>query len=122
MPLRTSDQEDNLKRLMRQAAEALRWLRGRIEGGEPPLNIRADAASAIASLLGPEAPLLGMLDAVTASRLLGNAERVTLWAELVDVDADAALAAGDSAVASERRRRASDLRTAASIAGPHGTA
>ena len=120
MPLRTSDQEDNLKRLMRQAAEALRWLRGRLEGGEPPAGIRADAATAIASLLGPEAPLLGMLDAVTASRLLGNAERVTLWAELVEADADAALAAGDPAMAAERRRRASDLRAAASIAEPHG--
>src|SRR5687768_6659244 len=104
MPLRTSDQEDHLRRLMQQAAAALRWLRERLAGGEPPTDIRGDAATAIASLLGPEAPLLGMLDAVTAARLLGNAERVTLWAELVEADADAALASGDSAAAAERRR------------------
>ena len=120
MPLRTSNQEDHLRRLMRQAAEAVRWLRERLAGGEPPMDIRADAATAIASLLGPEAPLLGMLDAVTAARLLGNTERVTLWAALVEADADAALTAGDPAGAAERLRRASDLRAAASIAEPQG--
>ena len=107
---------------MQQAAEALRWMRERLAGGEPPTGIRADAATAIATLLGPEAPLLGMLDAVTASRLLGNADRVTLWAELVEADADAALAAGDPTAAAERRRRASDLRAAASIAESQGKA
>ncbi len=120
MPLRTSDQEDHLRRLMRQAAEALRFLREGLASGEPPLDLRADAAAAIASLLGAEASLLGMLDATTAVRLVGNAGRVTLWAALVDADADAALAAGDSAAASERHWRASDLRAAVSIAESPG--
>lgn len=122
MPLLTSGQEDNLRRLMRQASEALRWLRERLEGGEPPTVIRRDAASSIAALLGPEAPLFSMLDAVTAARLIGNSERLALWASLVDLDADAADAAGDAVAAAERRRRAVDLRAAVSIAEPHGNA
>src|SRR5215212_5352197 len=102
---------------MRQASEALRWLRERLTGGaDPPADIRRDAAGAISVLLGAEAPLLSMLDATTAVRLIGNAERVSLWAALVDVEADAAHAAGDGITAQERRRRAADLRAAVSIA------
>jgi hypothetical protein len=121
MPLRRSDEEDSLLRQRRQAEDALRWLRERLIGGtDAPEGIRQDAAVATRELLGDQAPLLTRLDALTAARLIGSAEQVTLWAMLVDVEAEAAFAAGDAAGGAARRARAADLREAAASIAPTG--
>ena len=113
MPLRTSDQEDRLRRLMREASEALRQLREKLAAGsDPPAGVGADARTAIIALLGDEAPVFTMLDPVTAVRLIGHQERVALWVQLIELEADAALAAGDSALAATKRARAAGLRAA----------
>lgn len=110
---RGNTQEDYLLRIIRQAAELLRQLRRRLLGGETSAeSIRQDAAAAIDLLLGSQAPVLGMLDAISAARLVGHPAVVELWCALLDVEADAADASGDPASAARRRARAVALRGA----------
>jgi len=111
---RGNTQEDYLLRMIRQAAELLRQLRRRLLGGEVSAEtIRHDAAAAIDLLLGAQAPVLGMLDASSAARLVGHPAVVELWCSLLDVEANAAEASGDPAFAARHRARAVALREAA---------
>jgi len=111
---RGNTQEDYLLRIIRQAAELLRQLRRRLLGGEVSAEtIRRDAAVAIDFLLGTQAPVLGMLDANSAARLVGHPAIVQLWCSLLDVEADAAEASNDPTFATQRRARAATLREAA---------
>lgn len=111
---RGNTQEDYLLRMIRQAAELLRQLRRRLLGGEESAEtIRQDAVAAIDLLLGGQGPVLGMLDAISAAQLVGHPAVVELWCALLDVEADAAEAGGDPAVATRRRARAVALRDAA---------
>ena len=111
---RGNTQEDYLLRIIRQAGELLRQLRRRLLGGETSVeSIRQDAAAAIDLLLGAQAPVLGMLDAMSAARLVGHPDVVELWCALLDVEADTAEASGDSASAVRPRARAVALRNAA---------
>jgi len=111
---RSNSQEDYLLRIIRQAGELLRQLRRRLLGGEVSAeSIRYDAAAAIDLLLGAQAPVLGMLDAMSAARLVGHPAVLELWCALLDVEADAAEASGDRASAARPRARARALRNAA---------
>jgi hypothetical protein len=114
MRARSSEQEDYLLRIIRQAAEALRRLRemltGSAEAGEA---VRRDAGIAIEQLLGEVSPLLARVDADTAVRLVGSQTRIALWADLLELEADACERAGDASEASTHRARAAALRTAA---------
>jgi hypothetical protein len=111
---RGNTQEDYLLRIIRQAGEMLRQLRWRLLGGETSAEtLRLDAAAAIDLLLGSQASVLGMLDPDSAVRLVGHPAVVQLWCALLDVEADAADASGDPAVATRRRTRALALRDAA---------
>ena len=111
---RGNTQEDYLLRIIRQAAEVLRLLRRRLLGGEASAeSIRQDAAAAIDLLLGAQASVLGMLDPDSAVRLVGHPAVVELWCAFLDVEADAADAAGDAGLAARRRARAVALRDAA---------
>ena len=111
---RGNTQEDYLLRIIRQAAELLRQLRRRLLGGEASAaDVRRDAAVAIDFLLGSQAPVLAMLDPGSAVRLVGHPALVELWAALLDVEADAAEAAGDATLATRRRARAIAVRAAA---------
>jgi hypothetical protein len=111
---RGNTQEDYLLRIIRQAAELLRQLRRRLLGGEVSAeSIRQDASAAIDLLLGAQAPVLGMLDAISAAQLVGHPAVVQLWCALLDVEADAADASGDPAPALRLRARAMALRNAA---------
>ena len=114
MKPRGNTQEDYLLRIIRQAGEMLRQLRRRLLGGETSAaSIRQDAAAAIDLLLGSQVTVLGVLDPVSAVRLVGHPGVVELWSSLIDVEADAALACGDSAFAARRHARAVALRDAA---------
>ena len=111
---RGNTQEDYLLRIIRQAGELLRQLRRRLLGAEVSVeSIRQDAAAAIDFLLGAQAPVLGMLDAISAARLVGHPDVVELWCALLDVEADTSEASGDPASAVRPRARAVALRNAA---------
>lgn len=114
MPRRDSQREDYLLRIIREAADALRRLRKRLTASAgAAAAVREESRVAVTELLGEQASLLTRLDADSAARLIGNKERVELWADLVELDADACVALGDTASEATYRARASAIRAAA---------
>src|SRR5471032_2626684 len=86
----SSEQEDYLIRIIKQAAEALRRLRGKLTASEVVIpDILQEASVATEELLGAQAGMLSRLDAETAVRLVGSSRRAELWADLVELEADA---------------------------------
>jgi hypothetical protein len=87
-----SAREDYLIRMIQQLGEVLRRLRQRLTGqvdASDAAEIEAEAGTAIATLLGPQAPLLQQVDPASAVRLVGDADRVALWIAFLRVQADA---------------------------------
>lgn len=102
--------DDYLLRLIQEAAAALRRLRTRLGGGDPADDVSRDADAAIGTLLGPQRAVLERLDAWSAANLLGDAERVMVWSDLVALQADLREVAGDAAGSSALRQRANALK------------
>lgn len=87
-----SAREDYLIRMIQQLGEVLRRLRQRLTGqvdASDAAAIDGEAGAAIATLLGPQGALLQQLDAASAVRLVGDADRLALWIALLRVQADA---------------------------------
>lgn len=113
MGTHSSEQEDYLIRIIKQAAEAIRRLRGKLtESAAAIPAILVEGNVAVEQLLGTQADVLSRLDAETAVRLVGNSRRVQLWADLVELEADARDIGGDATVAATKRARAVALRSA----------
>lgn len=113
--------EDYLIRLIQQLGEVLRRLRGRLAGapaGGEVAEIHREAGAAITSLLGPQAMLVQQLDASSAVRIIGDAERVALWTGFLRVQADAQRASGRADAAERQTARAAALEQAAAAAWP----
>ncbi len=106
MPAR---REDYSLSLVRRTAEALRRLREALQVNADPLAVIREADAAVGELLGPRHQLLASLDAVSAASLIADARRVTLWADLVRVQATARRRVGDDDGARLLERRADDL-------------
>jgi hypothetical protein len=106
--------DDYLLRLIQQAAAALRRFRERLGTGESTEGVSRDVAEAISTLLGPQRMMLERLDGWSAANLLGDPERVFLWAELVRLQSDLERAAG-------RDARADTLAARATALAKHGT-
>ena len=123
MRSRDGTQEDYLIRMIKQAADALRLLRHRLMGtADTAEGVQAGAVAAIGALLGPRASLIEKLDAHSAAQLVGHPDMVDLWADLLDVEADAVARGGDEAGAVALRKRSRELRDATvSIWGPAKT-
>ncbi len=110
----SSQREDYLLRMIRQAAEALRRLREALLGEASPTEIEREADTAIAELLGPRYGLLSSLDALSAASLVADPRRIDLWANLLRVQAAARRQSGDEAGAAALERRADALEGALS--------
>ncbi len=104
--------EDYLLRMIQQAAAALRRLRERLTGGDSAEDVVTDTQAAIGQLLGARGELFERLDPRSAAQLLGDPERVRLWADLLAVRADALAAAGKGQEASHLHVRSTALRAA----------
>lgn len=102
--------DDYLLRMIQQAAAALRRLRERLGGGGAPEEVAHDAHAAIGTLLGPQRELFDRLDPQSAARLMGDPERVVLWADLLSLRADALEASADAIGAARLRERVKALR------------
>ena len=123
MRSRDGEQEDYLIRMIKQAADALRLLRHRLMGtANTAEGVQAGAEAAIGALLGPRASLIEKLDATSAAQLVGHPDMVDLWADLLEVEADAVSRGGDEATSVALRKRSRELRDATNtIWGPPGT-
>lgn len=110
----SSQREDHLLRVIRQAAEALRRLREALEGEASATEIEQQAGAAIGELLGPRYGLLSSLDPGSAASLIADPRRVELWASLIRVQSAARRQSGDEAGATVLERRADALEQALS--------
>ncbi len=118
MRTRNTEQEDHLLRLIKQAAEALRRLREQLAGSaEAAPSVRDEVRQSVAQLLGDEGPLLGVIDAHTAVRLLGSARKLEVWTQLLELEADAAEQHNKTSEAQALRARVTSLRAAAAQLG-----
>lgn len=103
--------DDYLLRLIQQAAAALRRLRGRLSGGDDAAQeVAAEAHAVIGELLGTRRELFDRLDPHSAAQLLGDPERVRLWADLLTLRADAVAATGNRDEAGRLTQRSTALR------------
>jgi hypothetical protein len=116
-------QKDHILRLIEQAAAALRRLRERLasadaavesapDDAQSPSAIAQEARHAQRELLGQHAALLQALDAPSAAAMVRDPERLTLWIELLRVEADAHRRAGDAPRADASLARAAALHAA----------
>ena len=117
-----SAREDYLLRMIQQLGVVLARLRERLTGAtvDEAGDIEREAAASIGTLLGPQAPLLGQIDAGTAVRLVGSADRVATWVAFLRVQAEAHRVAGRADAADRLAHRAAALEAAARGAWPEG--
>ncbi len=101
--------DDYILRMIQQAAAAIRRFRSRLGSGEAVDDVKRDAGEALGTLLGPQRAMLERLDGWSAANLLGDPERVHLWAELVRLQSDLERAAGHDAAANALAARAAEL-------------
>ena len=116
-----ASREDYLIRMIQQLGEVLRRLRARLTGkvdAGDAAEVEREAGQAVTTLLGPQAPLLQQLDATSAVRIVGDAERVGIWIALMRVQADAQRLSGRVDVADRLTARALALEQAARAAWP----
>jgi len=110
-----SAREDYLLRMIQQLAAIIARLRERLTGASSAeaAEVEREAGAAIGTLLGPQAPLLGQLDAASAVRLVGSRERVATWITILRLQADAQRASGRPDAADRLTARADALERSA---------
>jgi hypothetical protein len=115
-------QRDYILRLVEQAAAVLRRLRELLGGGAAePAAIVEEARAAQAALFGETWLLLQRVDVATATGLIRDPRQLSVWADLVRVEAEALRALGDAARAAHLETRAAGIAAAAARpqASPH---
>ena len=105
-------QRDVVLRWIEQLARLVARLLGRGSPGDLA-TARDQVDEAVASLLGPLAPILPRLEADSAAELLGDPERIFAYAQLLDLDAAIGEAMGEREAAPDVRARAVALAEAA---------
>lgn len=102
-------ERDYILRLIAAASAAVARLRERLTGGAQPDEIVQAARAAQGELLGKDAGILRAVDPASAARLLGDTQRLAVWADLLRVEAEGHRRAGRSDEASALERRADAL-------------
>jgi hypothetical protein len=107
-------QRDYILRLLEQAAAVVRRLRELLGAGtaEPELIVD-EARAAQAALFGDSWMLLQQVDVATATALIRDARQLSVWADLLRVEAEANRALGDLERAEYLESRASGIAAAA---------
>ncbi|WP_043580147.1 hypothetical protein [Gemmatimonas phototrophica] len=99
--------------MIQQLGRALARIREMLLGGTSTgAAVRAEIAATAATLFGRDSAMLERLDAESAVRLIASPERVALWVQLLDAEAESWDREGGSARASACRARATALRQA----------
>ena len=111
-----TERRDYLLRLIQQASAAARRIRELLTGeGAEATDLVREADQEISALLGggSQAQLLERVDADTAVRLVGDAERIRAWIDLLQAQAEALTKSGDGVQAQRVQDRAAALESAA---------
>ena len=106
-------QRDYILRLLEQAAAALRRLRELLGGGTQPAVIVEEARAAQAALFGDTWALLERVEVATATALIRDSRQLSLWADLLRVEAEANRAQGNEQRSDYLEARAAGIAAAA---------
>jgi hypothetical protein len=113
-------QRDYILRLLEQATSVLRRLRELLgAGAAEPAAIAEEARAAQAALFGDTWVLLQRVDVATATGLIRDARQLSLWAELLRVEAEANRSLGDAERSVYLEARAAGIAAAAARAKPN---
>jgi len=103
-----SARDDYLMRMIAEMVQALMRVAGLKREGK--LDEALDALrDAYGELLGPAAELAPRLDPATAAQVVGNAERIRAWAQLLGEEAEVRRLRGEDSAADALRVRALEL-------------
>lgn len=110
---------DYILRLLEQAAAVVRRLRELLGAGTaPPATIVEEARAAQAALFGDTWMLLQRVDVPTVTGLIRDPRQLSIWAELLRVEADATRSLGDDERATHLESRAAAIAAASSTLSP----
>ncbi len=113
-------QRDYVLRLLEDAAAAVRRLRELLAGGgTEPAAIVEEARAAQAALFGDTWMLLQRVDVATATGLIRDSRQLSLWADLLRVEAEANRSLGDVSRAEHLETRAAGIAAAAGRVKPN---
>jgi hypothetical protein len=107
-------QRDYILRLLEQAAAVVRRLRELLGAGTAePAAIVEQARAAQAALFGDTWMLLQRVDVTTATGLIRDSRQLSVWADLLRLEAEANRSLGDTARAEQLETRAAEIAAAA---------
>ena len=101
-------QRDFILRLIESVAATLRRVRKRRDDGDLA-GARAEIVATMTEVLGPSAAMVPMVDAQTAANLVSDPQRVALYCQLLEADADLLDGLGHTPSGSRMRTRALEL-------------
>jgi hypothetical protein len=92
-------ERDYIMRMIALAAAAVARLREKLRAGAMPSEIIGEVRSAQNQLLGKDLAIYRALDGASAASLIGDKETMRAWADLLELEAEALRADGESAEA-----------------------
>lgn len=92
-------ERDYIMRMIALAAAAVARLREKLAAGAKPADIIGEVRSAQSQLLGKDLAIYRALDGASAASLIGDKETMGAWADLLELEAEALEADGESAEA-----------------------
>lgn len=92
-------ERDYITRMIALAAAAVARLREKLAAGAKPADVVGEVRSAQSQLLGRDLAIYRALDGASAASLIGDKETMRAWADLLELEADALRADGETAEA-----------------------
>ena len=103
-------ERDYIMRMIALAAAAVARLREKLATGAKPADVVNEVRDAQGQLLGKDLAIYRALDGASAARLIGDKETMRAWADLLELEAEALAADGDSEEAGRLARVVAALR------------
>src|ERR1044071_8530041 len=107
--LTSNERKDYIFRMIAQVRRLVEALMGKVRENALAEELLAQARESIALLLGPMGGIAPRMDSVTAAQMVGDADVVAAWAEVIAAEAEVHRSSGDAAAADTSARRALEL-------------
>ena len=107
--LTSNERKDYILRMIAQVRQLVEALMGKVRENQLADELLAQARESIGLLLGPMAGVAPRMDSVTAAQMVGDADVVAAWAEVIAAEAEVQRSSGDGAAADASARRALEL-------------